>query len=39
MNRSRTLSLVAWVATFLLAMYFAPLAVMAVCFELGWHAA
>ncbi len=39
MNRPpRTLSLVARVATFLLAMYFVPLTVMAVCIELGWHA-
>ncbi len=38
MNRSRTLSFVALVATFLLAIYVAPLAVMAVCIELGWHA-
>lgn len=38
MNRSRTLSFVAGVATFLLGVYLVPLAVMAVCIELGWHA-
>ena len=38
MNRHRTLSLVASAVTFLLAIYLVPLAVMAACIELGWHA-